>query len=272
MPFWLLYLVSDGLYFILYYVIGYRKKVVLENLKNSFPEKSPDEIKKICKEYFRYLCDLVLETLKTLTISKEAMMKRCTMNPDSIKLMKKLYSEKKNLVLVVGHYGNWEWGGACFSYNLDYKLYVIYKPLANKHFDKLIYKMRSRPGTGLIAFKDVLRSMIKHKDHLNVTAFIADQTPHPESAYWTTFLNQDTPVFVGTEKIAQKLDYPVVYSSLKKIKRGYYILSIDMLFEQPKNTSEGEITIAHTKKLEKEINAYPPIWLWSHKRWKHKRN
>jgi len=245
---------------------------VIENLKNSFPEKSTEEIKKISKEYFKYLCDLMLETLKTLTMSKEEMMKRCVMDPKSIQLMQRLYNENKNLVLVVGHYGNWEWAGACFSYNLDYKLYVIYKPLANKYFDRLIYQMRSRPGTGLIAFKDVLRSMIKHKDHLNVTAFIADQTPHPDSAYWTTFLNQDTPVFIGTEKIAQKLDYPVVYSSIKKIKRGYYSLSIDMLFEQPKDTNEGEITITHTKKLENEIKEYPSIWLWSHKRWKHKRS
>lgn len=271
MPFWLLYRISDVLFVVIYYCIGYRKEVVLQNLKSSFPEKSSEEIYKIARQYYLYLCDLMLETLKTLTISKKEMMERCILTNESVLLMNRLYKENKNLVLVMGHYGNWEWAGAAFSYSLNHKLFVIYKPLANKYFDRLLYKMRTRSGTGLIPFKDVMRGMLNNKNQINTTAFIADQTPQPDSAFWTTFLNQDTPVFMGTEKISQKLNYPIVYTSIKRIKRGYYSVNISLLFENPAATTEGEITITHTKQLEAEILNNPIIWLWSHRRWKHKR-
>ena len=271
LPFSLFYFLSDLLYLLIYKVVGYRRKVVYENLKNSFPEKSQKELKEIEKKFFQYLCDLVLETLKTLTISKKEALRRCAFNENAIAIFKQLNDEKKSCILVMGHFGNWEWAGSSFSLLNSQQLYVIYHPLSNKYFDKLMYNMRSRFGTKLYAMKDTMREMIRNRHEINATAFIADQTPSPEGAYWTTFLNQDTPVFWGTEKIAQKLNYPVLYATVNRKKRGYYEVNVEYLVKNPKDTNEGEISELHTRKLEKDIMAQPEIWLWSHRRWKYKR-
>lgn len=271
LPFPALYAVSDGLYLLLYRVLGYRKDVVLANLRNSFPDKTDEEIQRIAKNYYKYLCDLFLETFKTLTINKKTMLKHCYFNPKAKALFDKLAEENKSIILVLGHLGNWEWAGNTVSLQLKQQLYVIYHPISNKYFDWLMYKMRTRFGTKLIAMKDTFREMLENRAELNATAFIADQTPAPESAYWTTFLNQDTPVFKGTELIARKINYPVVYATVKRVKRGEYELLAEMLCEVPKATTEGEISELHTRKLERDIIAQPEIWLWSHRRWKHKR-
>lgn len=271
LPFPVFYLFSDFVYFLLYRVIGYRKKVVYENLKNSFPTKSHEELKQIEKAFYHYLCDLFLETLKTLTISKEEAIKRCKYSPQTKAIFDDLVEKKQSCIIVMGHFGNWEWAGNSFSLQGKQQLYVIYHPLSNKNVDKLMYDMRSRFGTKLYAMKDTMREMIRNRNEVNATAFIADQTPAPESAYWTTFLNQDTPVFWGTEKIAQKLNYPIVYVTISKVKRGFYTVNSEILVSEPKNTKEGEISELHTRKLEKDILAQPEIWLWSHRRWKHKR-
>jgi len=271
LPFPLLYLVSDGFYVILYYVIGYRKKIVLANLRNSFPDKSDKEIKRLCKDFYHYLCDLFLETFKTLTISKKAMLKHCYFSPQAKAVFDKVADEKKSIVLVMGHLGNWEWAGNTFSLQCKQQLYVIYHPLQNKQFNKLIIDMRTRFGTKLIIMKDTFREMVAKRNEVNATAFIADQTPLPDGAYWTTFLNQDTPVFKGTEKIAQKLKYPIVYACIKRVKRGQYEIFAEMLCENPAGTKEDEISEMHTRRLEKDIIAQPEVWLWSHRRWKHKR-
>jgi Kdo2-lipid IVA lauroyltransferase/acyltransferase len=271
LPFPILYLVSDGLYGLLYYIIGYRKEVVLQNLRNSFPSKSDDEIKKIRKDFYHYLCDLTLETFKTLTISKRTMLKHCGFQPETLKLFNKLAEENKSIILVMGHWGNWEWAGNSCSLLFNHQLYVIYHPLSNKYFDGLIYRMRTRFGTKLIAMKDTYREMAAKKSELSATAFIADQTPSPEGAFWTTFLNQETPIFKGTVKIAQRMNYPVVFGRVKKIKRGYYEISAEILFEEPAKTEPNVISKSHTNALESDIIAQPEIWLWSHRRWKHKR-
>jgi len=271
LPFWIFYRVSDIFFLILYYVLGYRKKVVIANLKNSFPEKSNKEIKKITRQFYRYLCDLLLETFKTLTISKSEALKRCKLSPESLILFDKLYEERKSFIIVMGHYGNWEWAGNSFSIQGKQQLYVIYHPLSNKYFNQLIYNMRTRFGTKLIAMQDTLRTMLTNKNNSSVTAFIADQTPSPEGAYWTKFLNQETPIFWGTEKIARKLNYPIVFTNVNRIKRGYYEIFCEMLVENPATTKEGEISEIHTRRLEEEIIKQPEIWLWSHRRWKHKR-
>jgi KDO2-lipid IV(A) lauroyltransferase len=271
LPFPILYLVSDGLYVLLYYIIGYRKEVVLQNLRNSFPDKSDAEIKKIRKGFYHYLCDLTLETFKTLTISKSAMLKHCSFQPETLKLFNKLAEENKSIILVMGHWGNWEWAGNSCSLLFKHQLYVIYHPLSNKYFDGLIYRMRTRFGTKLIAMKDTYRKMAAKKNELSATAFIADQTPSPEGAFWTTFLNQETPIFKGTEKIAQRMNYPVIFGRVKKIKRGYYEISAETLFEEPAKTEPNVISKSHTNALESDIIAQPEIWLWSHRRWKHKR-
>jgi KDO2-lipid IV(A) lauroyltransferase len=271
LPFPLFYLFSDLVYFLIYYVFGYRKKVVFENLRNAFPEKSEKEIRQIGKAFYKYLCDLILETFKTLTISEAEAKRRCCVTPQAAAIFEKYYTEKKSVIIVMGHFGNWEWSGNAFSLTCRHQLYVIYHPLTNRYFDGLIYRMRTRFGTKLIAMRDTYKDMVRFKDEINATAFIADQTPSPDSAYWTTFLNQDTPVFRGTEKIARKVNYPVIYSSVKRVKRGYYEIHAEVLFDDPRSTSDGEISEAHTRKLEKEIREQPEIWLWSHRRWKHRR-
>jgi KDO2-lipid IV(A) lauroyltransferase len=271
MPFRLLYFLSDVMYVLLYHVLSYRKKVVMRNLRASFPEKSEKELQKICKEFYHYLCDMFLETFKTLTISEKEMLKRCSFAPETIDLFNKLAAEKKSAVLVMGHKGNWEWAGNTFSILCKQQLYVIYHPLANRHFNNLMYKMRTRFGTKLIAMQDTFREMVKNRNEVNATAFIADQSPQPSTAQWVQFLHQDTPVSKGTEKIAQKMNSPVVYVSVIKVKRGYYRVEASMLVENPSSESEGTITVSHTRQLEKDIVEQPATWLWSHKRWKHKR-
>ena len=271
LPFGVLYFISYGVYLLLYYVVRYRKQVVLENLRNAFPQKSEKEAQAICKAYYRYLCDLFLETFKTLTVSKETMLEHCSFGPGSLELFEQLAKEGKSVVLVLGHYGNWEWAGNTFSIMSKQQLYVIYHPIGNKYFDELMYKMRTRFGTKLIHMKNTFREMLAHKSEVNTTAFIADQTPSSVNAYWTKFMNQDTPVFWGTEVIAKKLNRPVVYMSVDKLKRGYYQMNAQLLCENPGQTVEGQISEMHTRQLEKDIIARPEIWLWSHRRWKHKR-
>lgn len=270
-PFPVFYLLSDFVFLILYYVIGYRKKVVLQNLQKSFPGKSPEEIKRIRFKFYRYLCDLFLETFKTLTILKSVARKRCTINPNAQALFDHYHAQNKSIIIVMGHYGNWEWAGNTFSLACKQQLYVIYHPLSNKYFNGLIYHLRTRFGTKLYAMSDTFKEMVKNRNEVNATAFIADQTPAPENAYWTTFLNQDTPVFWGTEKIARKMNFPVVYVSIKRHKRGRYEIFAETLVENPKDTKDGEISELHTRRLEKDIREQPEIWLWSHRRWKHVR-
>lgn len=272
-PFPFLYLLSDFLFFILYYIIGYRKQVVLTNLTNAFPEKTTQEIQVICRDYYRYLCDLFLETFKTLTIGKEAMLQRCRISAEAQALFGRLAAEKRSIVLVMGHQGNWEWAGNTFSLVCRQQLFVIYHPLSNRYFDGLMYRMRTRFKTKLIAMRDTYKEMVAHKKQglVTATAFIADQTPQPQHAYWATFLNQDTPVFQGTEKIARKLHYPVVYAQVKRIKRGYYEIFAELLIEDAAVLPEGAVSELHTQRLEKDIITQPETWLWSHRRWKHKR-
>jgi len=199
------------------------------------------------------------------------MMEHCRLSESSKKLFQKYYEEKKSIILVLGHQGNWEWGGNAFSIHCKQQLYVIYHPLENKHYNNLIIGMRTRFGTKLIEMKNTFRDMVSTKNEINATAFIADQTPPPENAFWTTFLNQDTPVFKGTELIARKLNYPIVFINVKKIKRGYYEVFAETICENPSVTSDGEISKLHTEKLEEEIRKIPETWLWTHRRWKHKR-
>lgn len=271
LPFPLLYLLSDFLYVIIYYVAGYRKQVVMQNLRNSFPEKSEQELKRLCKDFFYYLCDIMLESLKPLTISKKAIIARCKFDPKSLALLQKLAEDNRSIIMVMGHFGNWEWSGHPYSLLLKYQLVVLYHPLGNKYYDGLMLKMRERNGTKMIPMKTAFKEMLARRNELTTTVFIADQTAQPDNAYWTTFLNQDTAVFKGTEVIARKLNQPVVYAAVKRVKRGYYEMYAEMLCEHPQTTADGEISEMHTRRLERDIIAQPEIWLWSHRRWKHKR-
>ena len=272
LPFRVLYGLSDVVFVLLYHVLKYRKKVVLTNLRNAFPEKSEAEIQALCIAFYRYLCDLFLEVFKTLTVSPETMLKHCCFTGQAQVVFDELAAKNQSVVLVLGHLGNWEWAGNTFSLLCEQQLYVIYHPIVNPYFDGLTYRMRTRFGTKLIAMKDTYRAMLAQKQELSTTAFIADQTPSAiHTAYWTTFLNQDTPVFPGTEIIARKLNYPVVYTRVKRVKRGYYEIDAEILIANPAETTEGEISEKHTRRLERDILEQPETWLWTHRRWKHKR-
>jgi Kdo2-lipid IVA lauroyltransferase/acyltransferase len=271
LPFWILYGISDFINFILFTIVGYRKEVIVTNLKKSFPEKSDVEINIIHKKFNRFFCDLIVETIKTLTISEKEATKRCRFK--DLTLLDQLYKEKKKVIFVLGHYGNWELGGAAMSCLSKYQLYVIYRPLSNPYFDQLIIKMRTHLGTKLLPMKDTFKKMVslRNSEEISATAFIADQAPTPENSYWTNFLNQETAVFWGTEIIASKLNYPIVYITISQQKRGYYEMNVEMLCENPATTKKGELSEMHTKRLEQDISKQPELWLWSHKRWKHRK-
>ena len=270
LPYPLLYRLSDFFYVIFYYLIGYRKKVVYQNLNLCFPDKSKAEIISLQKKFYRHFCDLVLESLKNFSITSEQAQER--MEQINVNAINQYFEKGRSVLIAGGHYGNWEWAGPSFSINRLYQLVVIYRPLSNPYFERMMVRMRTRFGTQITEAQQTLRRMIADKGKLTATAFIADQTASPESAYWTTFLNQDTAVFNGPEKLARKFDYPVVYFHVSRPRRGYYELKPELLFEHPGKTTENEILETFTRKLETDILNNPTIWLWSHRRWKHHRN
>lgn len=243
----------------------------MDNLRRSFPEKTHAEHLAIASRFYRHLCDLMLETFKTLTIAHQEMLRRCEMSPGAKKIFDDLAAEDQSCIILMGHQGQWEWGGNTFSLLSRHQLYVIYHPLANKYFNGLMYRMRTRFGTKLIAMKETFREMAARKNELTASAFIADQSPRPESAYWTTFLHQDSGFFQGAEKIAKKMNRQVVYVQVYKKKRGYYELRAEMLADHPATLREGQLLDAYIKKLEHDICQQPETWLWSHRRWKHRR-
>jgi len=267
----LLYGVSDAAYFIVYHLLGYRKKVVLENLRRSFPEKSVREIDRIARAFYRHFCDIMLESLKTLTIKPDTMLRHCTIHPDAQRIFDELADKKQSCILVMGHQGNWEWGGNSFSLSCRQQLDVIYHPLRHPYFNDLVTRMRRKFGTRLIPMKETFREMVKRRKELTATAFIADQAPDPNNAYWTDFLHQDTPFFWGTERISTKLGFPVVYLFIRKLGRGYYQMEAEILISDPAGLPEGAVTEAYARRLEQDVRMQPETWLWSHRRWKHKR-
>ena len=269
MPFWLMYLVSDFIHFLLFSIAGYRQGVVRTNLANSFPDKTEEELNQIRDQFNRYFCDLILETFKTLTIKKSVLKDRVSF--ENSELFERYFDQKQSIILVLGHLGNWELCGAGFSQFDYHQLFVIYRPLKNKYFDGLVHHMRTRLGNKLYAMKDSFRGMIRDRGQVTATAFIADQSPPPDTAYWTTFLRQETGVFRGTAKIARKLNYPVVYSSISRPRRGFYRIKLETLIERPADLTEDEISERHTRRLERDIDSNPSYWLWTHRRWKHKR-
>ena len=268
LPFSLLYRLSDLLYHLLS-ISGYRKEVVLKNLRNSFPDKSEAEIIALKNSFYRYLCDLTLETLKTMRMTEAEARERCLFH--KTEWLDQFYKEGKSFIIVMGHYANWEWAGPGFSLNMPFQLVVIYRPLSNIYFEKMLRRMRSKFGTRIAKEIDTLRVMVANRKEITATALIADQTASPTQSHWMTFLHQDTPVHLGPEKLAKKFNYPVVYMNVRRIKRGYYEVIPELLTAHPLEAPDNEILEMFMKRLEIEINIDPSIWLWSHKRWKHKR-
>lgn len=271
LPMRILYLFSDFVYLIICYFPGYRKKVVRTNLKNSFPEKTEKELKTIERKFYHHFADLVVEILAMTHLFKKQLAKRVSIT--NLELLHRLYDEKRDVAVVVAHYGNWEWSNF-ISTIIKHKMITVYKPLQNKHFDKFMNDIRLRYGIIMTPMSNVIRDVISYrKQNIPIlVTFISDQTPAITGIrHWTTFLNQDTPVFTGAEKIAAKYDMAVVFINIEKKRRGYYNLNIQLLFEHSAGLPEHHITDAHVKYLEKIICEKPEYWLWSHKRWKHKR-
>jgi KDO2-lipid IV(A) lauroyltransferase len=271
LPLSVLYLFSDLLYLVLYYIVAYRRKVVAENLKNSFPEKSEDELKTIEKKYYRHLADLLIETFKLVHLSRNELSKRFTYS--NVEIIDRLREDKRDIIAVLGHYNNWEMS-TLLPFYLKYKIVIIFKPLQNKYFNGFINKQRSKYGIVLTPTSQVIREIINYrKNNINtVSVFISDQIPAKgDIRYWTKFLNQDTAVFTGAGKIAAKYDMAVVYFHIQKVKRGYYNLDIELLHEHTDGLSEDQITETHVRRLEEIIREKPEFWIWSHRRWKHKK-
>ena len=273
LPFPVLYFLSDGLYLLIFHVVGYRKKVVFENLRKSFPEKNESEINTIASQFYRHLCDTIFETLKVYTISKKSFARRCVFDEQSKKHFDYFIQKNTSIVCVLGHCGNWEWISISHQITFKHLLTVVYHPLSNKNFDTFMLKLRSRFGGDMVPMHGLYKRLLtlKKEGVLNTIGMVGDQTAPPESSYWTTFLNQDTPVFFGSEKLAKKFNYPMMYLSIKKTKRGYYTVSSQIISETPNTHPDGELTEIHTRLLEKDIRETPYSWLWSHRRWKHKK-
>ena len=272
LPLKILYIFSDILFLLLYYFPSYRRKVVDENLRNSFPEKSVKEIALIGKKFYRHLADIFIETLKLTHLSNKELIKRLTVsNPE---FLNTLYNSGRDLVVVGSHYNNWEWLIVSLPLYTKYKCIGVYKPLRNKLFEKFINSIRLRNDQGLAPMNLIVRNIIdnQRKNIRALYAFAADQTPaKAEIRYYTTFLNQETPVFLGIEKIASKYDMAVVFFNFQKIRRGYYNLTVELLFERAAGLPEYKVTETHVKRLEELIRENPEYWIWTHRRWKYKK-
>ncbi|NCO64725.1 MAG: lysophospholipid acyltransferase family protein [Flavobacteriales bacterium] len=272
LPFRILYLISDGVYVLLYYVIGYRKKVVDHNLKLVFPNKSELERKLIRKRFYHHLCDMFLEMIKTLSISKKELDERFKIL--NIEELKRLESLNKSIILMYGHYASWEWSIAIQNY-IKFSGYGVYKKLANKYFDKLVRDIRSKFNTSLISTKEIpyVIHNNERKGIKSLTAFISDQSPRlTKDVYWSNFMGIKVPTFIGAERLAKKLDFTIAYLKVNKVKRGFYEAEIIVLAENPKTFKDYQLTEAFNREVEKQIYNAPEYYFWTHKRWKHAKN
>jgi len=267
----LLYAVSDMLFFLLYHVFRYRKKTVEDNLKLVFPEKSESERKQITKEFFHHLCDMILEAIKSMNISVEDMKARFKFT--NIEVIQDYEKRQKSIALMCAHYGSWEWIFILQAYT-SHLTFAIYKKLNNVYFDKLVRKIRARYDSYLITTKESINVLVENKKKglITINGFAADQSPKKEKAYhWNTFMGIEVPVHTGAEMLAKKLDMPVVFFSVKRIKRGFYETTFQTLAEHPNEFKDYEITDQFLKLVENQIHEAPQYYLWTHKRWKHRK-
>ena len=271
LPFRLLYFVSDILYVFMFHVFGYRKKTVKMNLELVFPEKTDIERNKIIKAFYHHLCDMILEAIKSMNISADDMKLRFKFT--NIDIITNFEKQNKSISLMCAHYGSWEWIFILQSYT-THKTFAIYKRLSNKYFDKLFRRIRARYNSNLITTKEAVATLIENKKNglLTINGFVSDQTPKKNKAYhWKEFMGIKVPVHTGAEMLSKKLDMPVVFFSVKRVKRGFYETTFEVLADNPKKISDYEITDKFLKLVEKQIYEAPEYYLWTHKRWKHKK-
>lgn len=272
LPLWLLYFVSDLLFFPTYYLARYRRKIVRRNLTGSFPEKDLKEIVRIEKRFYHFFCDYIVETIKLFSMSEEQMKRRMVFKGVD-HIVSAMAKEDKNFCFVyLGHYCNWEWIASLpYWCPDDVKCGQIYHPLYNKAFDRLFLRLRNQFGGECIAMKETLRRIIEMKRAKQkcIIGFISDQAPKWNSIHhWCDFLHRETPVFIGTERIGKQVDALIYYADVKRTRRGYYLCEFKPLTHRPKEVPDYELTDRFTHLLEEMIKERPDFWLWSHKRWK----
>ena len=269
LPLNFLYILSDFLYLVLYKTFRYRKEVVRTNLMNSFPEKSIKEIRNIEQKFYSHFCDLIVESIRLFSISEKELAERNKIV--NAELLDQFYNKGKSMIMVAGHYNNWETAATILGTQVKHHMVGIYTPMSNKFFDNKFLKSRQRFGLEMISKKLVKEEFEKNKGLLTGTLFATDQSPtYSKRVHWTNFLNQTTPVLLGAERFSREYDFPVIYGYIKKTRRGYYEMEVALLENDPVQTRDGEITEKHTRWLEKQINEAPQYWLWTHKRWKRK--
>lgn len=269
LPFCLLYLLSDLLFVFVFHLVKYRKKIVLDNLRHSFPDKDQQEISTITYKFYRHFCDMLVESIKLKTISAKELKKRMqVVNPE---LPNDYFDAGKSVLVLTMHYNNWEWQTILPHY-LKHRCLLVYNPARNLRWDAFINHMRERFGGELVSTKKILKTVLNNEQSqsLTFTWLCADQRPKKNTSFWTKFLNRDAGFFPGPEALARRTNQVVLYQRIEKIKRGYYQTSFEVLTEDPSVLKQDEILNLYVRKIENQIIACPEFYLWSHKRWKHK--
>lgn len=270
LPWKLFYAFSTFTYIIIYYIIRYRRTTVTNNLRLVFPEKSNDEIKKIRKEFYKHMCDMFLEMTKSLSITREELIKRYKVT--NLEEFHEFERKNKSIITLMGHYGSFEWSNAIDLVSIN-PCVGIYKQIKNKYFDHLAHRIRGRFNSRLIASHKVARQIIKDKKENNICAYgmISDQSPKIYNAkYWTDFMGIKVPIFMGGEFLAQRLDVIVLYLHVEKVKRGHYEVTFIPITENSKEEPKYFVIKKYLRLLEQQIKDKPQYYLWTHKRWKHK--
>jgi Kdo2-lipid IVA lauroyltransferase/acyltransferase len=269
LPFRIFYLFSDLIYVLVYYIVGYRKKVVYDNLKLVFPDKGEKELLAIRKKFYKHMCDMFLEMIKTMSMSEKEMRKRFQIT--NIPYVQEL-EKRKNIMIMASHYASWEWG-IILQRDINATAFGVYKKIKNPYFDKLVRGIRAKYNSVLINTKETIPTVLSNhrKGVKALYGFVSDQSPKlNQSSYWVDFMNINVPAFTGAEMLSKKCDLAVCYFKIEKIKRGYYKATYVPLAENPKEFKNFEITDLFFKEVEKQLHTNPEYYLWTHKRWKHR--
>ena len=270
LPFRLLYMFSDMLFFLVYYVIGYRKKIVLDNLKLAFPNKPEKELLVIRKKFFHHFVDVFMEMIKTFTISKKTLDKHYTYK--NIELIQELKKDGKSVILISAHYANWEWIIGMNAF-INYNAIAVFKKVSNPYFNNKVKKTREKFGVTLAQSSKVIPIMIQnYRDNIqSIYGMLSDQSPRLRSnPYWSTFMGVKVPVFTGGETLAKKYNMNIVFLDTRRIKRGYYETTCSIITEDAKKHKDFELTEMYLRKVEKQITEAPEYYFWTHRRFKHK--
>ena len=271
LPLWILYRLSDVIYLFICYISPYRQKEVVQHLQRAFPDKSATDITALKKAFYRNIADILVESIKAIRLPKASFKQRVTFKNSDI--LQPYIAQKQSILLTAAHQCNWEWLllGGCV--NLPYPLDAVYKPLHYTPADSLMYEIRAKFGAKPIAVKQTIMQIMQRRQEMRCFALVADQSPViDEEKYWATFLGQDTAFAVGTEKLARLTKYPVFFAHMRRIKRGYYEVELELLAQPPYEKEGYAITQAYADAVERQIQAHPADWLWSYRKWKYKKS